>query len=137
MNFPTAEKKYHASDHLVYSCIYHIIFCPKYRRKVLTPPYDARLKEIFLEVAEEFQFQILDMEVMPDHVHMIIDCNPRFGVNECVKKLKGRSSRIMRTEFPELKRRLPTLWTRSSFISSVGAVSLSVVQNYIESQKNV
>ena len=137
MNFPVAEKIYHSSDHLVYSCIYHVIFCPKYRRKVLIPPFDARLKEIFLEVADQYQFQILDMEIMPDHVHMIIDCNPRFGIGECVTKLKGKSSRIMRTEFPELKRRLPTLWTRSSFISSVGTVSLSVAQEYIENQKNV
>ena len=77
------------------------------------------------------------MEVMPVHVHMIIDCNPRFGITECVKKLKGISAHEMREKFPELKSRLPTLWTRSSFISSVGSVSLAVVQKYIENQKGV
>ena len=76
------------------------------------------------------------MEVVPDHVHLIVDCNPRFGVMECVHKLKGISSRRMREEFPVLKRRLPSLWTRSAFISSVGSVSLAVVQQYIENQKN-
>lgn len=78
------------------------------------------------------------MEIMSDHVHILADCNPRFGVEHVVKLLilKGKSSRILRDEFPELKRKLPTLWTRAAFISSVGAVSLSVVQQYIENQKN-
>lgn len=121
---------------MVYSCQYHVIFCPKYRRKVLVPPIDQALKDLFLEIAGQYSFSILDMEVMPDHVHLILDCNPRFGVLECVHKLKGISSRRMREEFPVLKRRLPSLWTRSAFISSVGSVSLAVVQQYIENQKN-
>jgi putative transposase len=74
---------------------------------------------------------------MPDHVHLLIDCNPRFGIVKCVKEVKGRTSHILREEFPELKRKLPTLWTRSSFISSCGAVSLETVMKYIENQKNV
>lgn len=129
-------KQYHTSEHLVYSCQYHVIFCPKYRRKVLLPPIDARLKEIFLDVANENRFSIPDMEVMPDHVHMIIDCNPRMGVCECIKVLKGTSAHLIRKEFPELKTKLPCMWTRSTFISSVGSVSLDVVKQYIESQKN-
>ncbi|BDF45809.1 hypothetical protein CE91St58_18010 [Lachnospiraceae bacterium] len=100
------------------------------------PPIDQALKELFLEIADEYGFSIPDMEVMPDHVHLIIDCSPRFGVMNCVRKLKGISSRRMRDRFPELKSKLPTLWTRSSFISSVGSVSLAVVQQYIENQKN-
>ena len=137
MNFPDAVKKYHTAEHITYSCQYHVIFCPKYRRSVLTSPYDEALKSMFLEIADTYKFSILDMEVMPDHVHMIIDCNPRFGVMECVRKLKGITSRRMRETYPELKKRLPTLWTRSAFISSVGAVSLAVVQQYIENQKGV
>lgn len=76
------------------------------------------------------------MEVMPDHVHLLIDCNPRFGIMHCVHRLKGVSARKMREMHPDLKTKLPTLWTRSAFISSIGAVSLSVVQRYIEDQKN-
>ena len=76
------------------------------------------------------------MEIMPDHVHLLIDCNPRFGIMNCITKLKGISSRILREEEPSIKRRLPTLWTRSAFISSVGSVSLEVVKKYIEEQKN-
>lgn len=130
-----SEKVYHSSSHLTYSCQYHVIFCPKYRRKVLNAPIDSRLKEIFLEVAQEYQFTILEMEVMPDHVHLLIDCNPRFGIMDAVTKLKAKTSRILREEYPELKSRLPSLWTRSAFISSVGAVSLDVVKQYIENQK--
>lgn len=136
MDLPNPSKQYKSTDHLVYSCQYHVIFCPKYRRKVLVPPIDQALKELFLEIAGQYGFSILDMEVVPDHVHLIVDCNPRFGVMECVHKLKGISSRRMREEFPVLKRRLPSLWTRSAFISSVGSVSLAVVQQYIENQKN-
>ena len=134
---PEAKKEYKHSSHLVYSCQYHIVFCPKYRRKVLTDEIAKRAKELFTQIAEENDFDILDIEIMSDHVHILADCNPRFGVEHVVKLLKGKSSRILRDEFPELKRKLPTLWTRAAFISSVGAVSLSVVQQYIENQKNV
>ena len=137
MNYPSAEKAYHHTSHLTYSCQYHVVFCPKYRRKVLSPPVDEGVKEVFLRIAEEKDFRILDMEVMPDHVHLLLDVNPRYGVSQAVKDLKGRSSKVLRDRYPSLKSRIPTLWTRSSFISSVGAVSLAVVQQYIENQKNV
>lgn len=130
------SKQYHSAEHMVYSCQYHVIFCPKYRRRILTEPYDARLHKLFFQLAEQYDFNILDLEIMPDHVHMIIDCNPRFGVCKCIKLLKGNSSRIMRTEFPELKKKLPSLWTHSYFVSSVGSVTLETVKQYIESQKN-
>ena len=128
-------KKYHTSEHLVYSCKYHVIFCPKYRRKVLTDGIDDRLKEIFFEIAERHSFQIVDLEVMPDHVHLLIDCNPRYGIMNCVKDLKRESVSPIRNDFPHLKSRLPNMWTRSVFICSVGSVSLEVVKRYIQNQK--
>ena len=136
MDYPSTVKKYHTAEHLTYSCQYHVIFCPKYRRRVLVPPVDQAVKDLFQEIAGTYGFSIPDMEVMPDHVHLIIDCNPRFGVMDCVNRLKGISSRRLREQFPHLKTRLPTLWTRSAFISSVGSVSLAAVQKYIENQKN-
>ena len=136
MDNPTTKKKYYTAKHLTYSCQYHVIFCPKYRRRVLVPPVDQAVKDLFHEIADTYGFSIPDMEVMPDHVHLIIDCNPRFGVMDCVNRLKGISSRRLREQFPHLKTRLPTLWTRSAFISSVGSVSLAAVQKYIENQKN-
>jgi putative transposase len=77
------------------------------------------------------------MEVLPDHVHLLLDVDPRIGVNVAVGKIKGFTSHELREEFPWLKKRLPTLWTRSKFISSVGAVTLAVVKQYIEEQKDV
>ena len=130
------DKKYYNNSHLVYSCQYHVIFCPKYRRKVLKDGVDIRLKELFLEIAKQYDFNIIELEIMNDHVHLLIDCNPRFGIMDCVTKLKGISSKKLRNEFPSLKSKLPTLWTRSAFISSVGSVSLDVVKQYIENQKN-
>jgi putative transposase len=137
MQINNAEKIYNTAEHLTFACRYHVIFCPKYRRKVLVGGIDTRLKELFYETAVNYQFEILELEVMPDHIHMIVDCNPRFGIMNCVTKLKGITSNKLRDEFAELKRKLPTLWTRSSFISTVGAVSLDTVKKYIEDQKNV
>ena len=128
---------YHSSEHLVFSCKYHVIFCPKYRRKVLVDGIDNRLKEILRETADRHQFSILEMEVMPDHVHLLIDCNPRYGIMQCVKDLKRESASMIRKEFPVIKSRLPCMWTRSTFIASVGAVSLETVKKYIEDQKTV
>jgi putative transposase len=78
---------------------------------------------------------VLEIEVMPDHVHLLIDVNPRIGVYNAVNGIKGYTSHVLREEFPELRRKLPTLWTHSKFISSVGAVTLDVVKKYIEEQK--
>lgn len=135
-HYRNASKQYNTSEHIVYSCQYHVIFCPKYRKPVLTLPIDGRLKELFYEVADQYGFSIPDLEVMPDHVHMVIDCNPRFGVCNCVKLLKGTTSRVLREEFSSLKSRLPSLWTHNYFVSSVGSVSLETVKKYIADQKN-
>ena len=137
MNLPSPDKKYKSKNHKTYSCQYHVIFCPKYRRKVLTDGIDERLKVLIKETADMYDFEVIDMEVMPDHVHLLIDCAPEPGIAECVKKLKARTSHILRLEYPKLKTRIPTLWTRSCFISSVGAVSLETVKRYIDEQKHV
>jgi len=116
--------------------MYHVIFCPKYRRSVLTDNIANRFKELVTEKQEVYKYQVLEMEVMPDHVHMILDVNPKIGIYTVVSKIKGYTSKTLRQEFPELKSKLPTLWTHSRFISSVGNVSLEVVKKYIENQKN-
>jgi putative transposase len=113
------------------------VFCPKYRRKILKDGLDIRLKEIFKETAERHHFEITDMEVMPDHVHLLIDCNPRYGIMQCIKDLKRESASLMYKEFPYLKSRVPNIWTRSSFIASVGSASLETVKKYREDQKKV
>lgn len=137
MELPSGQKNYLHDKRLVYSCQYHVVFCPKYRRKVLVDGIDERLKEILLEKQVEYGYSIVEMEVMPDHVHLLLSVNPRLGVYSVVSKIKGCTSRMLREEFPSLKRRLPSLWTQSKFISSVGAVQLETVKKYIEDQKNV
>ncbi len=127
--------KYHSSRNIVFSCQYHIIFCPKYRRKVLVGAVETRLKEIVYEVATEMMVEIIEMETDEDHIHILAGIHPQLGVNAFVKKVKGRSSRLLRSEFPSLKSRLPTLWTNSYFVSTVGGAPLEVVKQYIENQQ--
>ena len=130
-------KEYHKDDELVYSCQYHVIFCPKYRRRVLVNGIDDELKSLIISKEKEYGYRVLEMEIMPDHVHLLLDINPRIGVFRVVNQIKGYSSRILREEHKELRSRLPTLWTRSKFISTVGAVTLEAVKKYIDEQKNV
>ena len=127
--------KYRTTETIVYCCRYHIIFCPKYRRKVLREPIAERFKQIVISMQNEQNFYVLGMEVMPDHVHLLLDIDPTIGVNVVVARIKGKTAHILNREFPELTRKLPTLWTRSKFIATVGSVSLDVVKKYIEDQK--
>ena len=129
--------RYKTNNNVVYSCKYHVVWCPKYRRKVLVDGVDERLKEIAQAVAEEMSFEIIEMEVMPDHVHMLVEVDPQLGIHKAVKRIKGRSSHDLREEFPWLRRRLPSLWTNSYFVSTVGGAPLAAARRYIEDQKGV
>ena len=129
--------EYKNNNNIVYGCKYHVVWCPKYRREVLVDGVDVRFKEIAYQVADEMSFEILEMEVMPDHVHILVEVDPQFGIHRAVKRIKGRSSHDLREEFPQLKRRLPTLWTNSYFVSTVGGAPFDVVKRYIEHQKGV
>lgn len=126
-----------SNRNVVYSCKYHVVWCPKYRRRVLANGVDVRLKEIINKTAVELQAEIIELEVMPDHVHLLVEVDPQFGIHRLVKRLKGRSSRLLRREFPALKSRLPSLWTNSYFVSTVGGAPLEVIKQYIENQKHV
>jgi len=137
MDIENKMKTYHADSHLVWSCQYHVIFCPKYRRKVLIDGIDVRLKEIIFMNQDVYGYKILEIEVMPDHVHLLIEVNPKIGIHRIVSLIKGSTSNMLRKEFPTLKSKLPTLWTNGKFISTVGSVSLETVKKYIEDQKNV
>jgi putative transposase len=98
---------------------------------------DERLKEILRGVIAETRSELIELEVMPDHVHLLVDVDPQFGIHKLIKLAKGRSSGFLRREFPWLKSRLPTLWTHSDFVSTVGGSPLSVVKQSIENQKRV
>lgn len=125
------ETNFRSNNNVVYSCKYHIVWCPKYRRKVLINGIDFRLKEL-LEYATKLSVIVLELEVMPDHVHILLEVDPQFGVHKTVKALKGYTSKVLRSEFPALKTKLPTLWTNSYFVATIGGVTLDVVKQYIE-----
>jgi putative transposase len=118
MNLEQSSKKYHANHSIVYNCQYHVILCPKYRRKVFYPPLDTRLQELILEKREAHGYRVLGMAVMPDHVHPL-DVNLHIGIAKIVGQIKGYTAHTLREAFPWLKKRLPSVWTRSKFISSV------------------
>lgn len=127
--------QYRTNNNIVYSCKYHIIWCPKYRRKVLVGAVETRLKELVYEISSELKAEVIEVETDKDRIHMLVEVDPQFGVSNYVKKLKGKTSRILRDEFPHLRQRLPTLWTNSYFVSTVGGAPLSVVKQYIENQQ--
>ena len=132
-----AQVEYRSNKNIVFSCNYHAIWCPKYRRKVLVNGVDNRLKDILYQVAREVDAEIKELEVMPDHVHMLAEVDPQFGIHRLIKTMKGRSSRLLRQEFPWLRSRLPTLWTNSYFVVTVGWAPLAVIKQYIENQKGM
>ncbi len=125
----------HRDRTIVFNCKYHVVFCPKYRRSVLVPPIDSRIKELVLEKQDTYGYSIVEMEVMEDHVHLLLEVDPRIGIDTVVRKIKGYTAYSIRQEYPWMKHRMSSLWTRSRFITSVGAVSLEVVKSYIEEQK--
>lgn len=129
------SERYTKNAGAVFSLKYHVVWCPKYRRSVLVDPVDARLKALLRQKAAELGLTIHSMEIMPDHVHLFVEGDPTICVAEIVNGMKGFSSHALREEFPFLKSRLPTLWSRSYYAGSVGSVSEAVVRKYIEGQK--
>jgi putative transposase len=128
-------ERYAKNAGAIFSLKVHLVWCPKYRRSVLVDGVDERLKTLLLEKSQQHSFTLHAMEVMSDHVHLFLEHDPTYSVAEIVNRLKGYTSRILRSEFPWLRSRLPTLWSRSYFAGSVGSVTASAVQKYIEDQK--
>ncbi|WP_201377828.1 IS200/IS605 family transposase [Ktedonobacter sp. SOSP1-52] len=128
-----SEEKYIHEQHAVHHILYHIIFCPKRRRKVLVGPVHDRLKQIIEQVAIEHNWAIVELAIQPDYVHLFIQSNPYTMPTDIARLLKGRSSHMLREEFAHLMR-MPSLWTRSTFYSTAGHVSADLIQKYIEKQ---
>ena len=126
---------YKSNNNVVYSCKYHVIWCPKFRRPVLIDDVEERLKTIIQDVSDEYSCEVINLEIMPDHVHLLVEVDPQFGIHKLIKTIKGRSSRIIRSEFKWIKSRLPTLWSNSYFVSTVGGAPLDVIKQYVKTQK--
>jgi len=124
---------YQHERHHVHLVVYHIIWCPKRRRKVLVGPVRDRLEQIIHEVVDENGWQIIQLSIQPDHVHLFIRSNPYTLPSDIPRLIKGRSSHDLREEFPPL-RKLPSLWTRSFFLSTAGTLSQEIIPRYSERQ---
>jgi putative transposase len=129
------DNRWKSSKHAVYNCGYHFIWCPKYRRKVLVNKVEIRLKELLIDKATQHGWIIEKMEIMPDHLHVFIKATSNDAPIFIVSQLKGYTSFTLRNEFPELKSRLPTLWTRSYYCETIGHISEKTIKKYIEDQK--
>lgn len=129
------DTRYHRNAGAVYTLQYHIVWCPKYRRSVLTDKVADTLRELLYQKASELEVTIEALEIMPDHVHLFISSDPTEAPQRIVNQFKGFTSRKLREIHPHLKSRLPCMWSRSYYIGSVGHVSEQTVKAYIESQK--
>jgi putative transposase len=119
---------------IVFRCAFQVVWCPKYRRRVIGGRMEERLQQLTREVCDEKGAWIVALETMPDHVHLLVEFDPRYGVHRLVKAIKGRTSRVLRDEFPCLKSKLPTLWTNPYFVATTGGAPLSAVKKYVEQQ---
>ena len=121
----------------VYSLQYHIAWCTKFRKKVLLDGIDNEIKDYLNDLAKEYSFSIMAMEVMPDHIHILVDCKPQFFPSDLIKILKGNTARWLFMKHPELKKQLwgGHLWNPSYCIVTVSDRSYDQVKQYIDSQK--
>jgi putative transposase len=118
----------------VASLKYHLVWCPKYRRRVLVGTIAERLKVVLADKAAELGTTVHALEVMPDHVHLFVAAPAQHSPAHLAAQFKGYTSHVLRSEFPALRSRLPTLWSRSYFVASVGYVTEAAVKRYIETQ---
>ena len=125
-----------SNSNIVFQCAFHVVWCPKYRRRVIGGRMEDRLKQLIRDVCDEKGAWIVALETMPDHVYLLVEVDPQYGVHRLVKAVKGRTSRVLRDEFPDLKSKLPTLWTNSYFVATTGGAPLAAVKEYVEQQKS-
>ncbi len=129
------ENKYRKTKTTVSLINYHFVFCPRYRRKIfLIPNVEERFKHMVKYICEEMDIEIIAIECDKDHAHIFLNCLPTLSPSDIMQKIKGVTSRVLREEFPELKK-MPSLWTRSYFVSTAGNVSSETIKKYVENQK--
>lgn len=123
-----------SNRNVVYACRYDVVWCPKYRRPVLVGGVAERLTALIGEDVAALDGELVEVSVQPDHVHLLVGVDPQFGIHRLVKQVKGRSSRILRQEFPSPRSRLPSLWTNSYYVSTAGGAPLATIKRYIGQQ---
>lgn len=129
------NKDYRRTKTTVSLINYHFVFCPRYRRKIfLIKGVEERFKELVIKICQENEIEILAMECHKDHVHLFLNAPPTISASDIMHRIKGNTSRIIRLEFKQLNA-IPSLWTRSFFVSTAGDVSSDTIQKYVEEQK--
>lgn len=128
-------KEYTVNDKGQYSCQYYVTFCTKFNRRIFTDEYVGVLYDILKSIEKSKGFDILDIIIAPDVVQCIINCSPEESIQKCVNQMKIAATKQLHEECPELKSRMPQMWTKKNFISSMGDVTYNSVSNYIESQR--
>ena len=129
------ENNYRHTETTVSLINYHFVFCPRYRRKIfLIPKVEDRFKYLVKYICKEMDIEIIAIECDKDHTHMFLNCLPTLSPADIMQKIKGVTSRVLRDEFEELKK-MPSLWTRSYFVSTAGNVSSETIKKYVENQK--
>lgn len=129
------ENKYRKTQTTVSLINYHFVFCPRYRRKIFSiPNVEERFKYMVKFICEEMEVEIIAIECDKDHTHMFLNCLPTLSPSDIMQKIKSTTSRSLRDEFPQLKK-MPSLWTRSYFVSTAGNVCSETIKKYVESQK--
>ena len=121
----------------VYAIQYHIVWCVKYRHKILVEEIDVRLKEILVQIASDNNFTISEIESDSDHIHLLVNCTPQHSIPSMIKALKGVSARLLFKEFPKIKKKLwgGNLWNPSYFVATVSEHTEAQIRSYIQSQK--
>ncbi len=137
MKIETPILTYQTTRAATYACEYHIIWCTKYRRSVLSSEIQERFKELVIASEEKHGFKVRALETMTEDIHLLISIPPTLAVGVMIGKLKGMTAKVLRKAFPHLKSRLPNLWTRSYFVASTGSVTRQVLKQYVENQKGV
>ena len=127
--------KYKSNNNIVYFCKSHVVFCPKYRRKVLNNGVDERLKELINNICQELHVDLIEMKVMPDHVHLLLEVAPQFGIHKVVKRIKWNIFKNTSRRIFMIKIKATNIVTNSYFVSTVGKAPISIIKQYIESQK--
>lgn len=133
------KNKYRKTDHAVYLCQYHIVFCPKFRYKVLQGEIEADLKEIIFQIAEDYDYEIIEMETMPDHIHLFIGAKPSVAPSDIVRTIKSITAIKLFERHYALKNfysRCGSLWSKGKFICTVGFLAADTIIKYIQEQKS-
>jgi putative transposase len=129
------DKRYRRNAGSVFSLKYHLVWCPKYRRPVLTGEIVEDLRSLLYQKAKDLDVEIEALEIQPDHVHLFVASDPTEAPQRLANQFKGFTSRILRQKYPHLRSRLPSLWSRSYYVGTIGHVSEETVKRYIEAQQ--